>query len=132
MPAHHARGTFGVTLQPLPTREPAASPQFGRRTIDKQFSGDLVGTGCGEMLSAMTPTAGSAGYVAIELVSGTLQGRHGSFVLQHSCQMARGTQQMHITVVPDSGTDELTGLAGDFTIEIVDRQHRYRFDYTLP
>lgn len=127
-----ATGTFEVTMQPLPAREPAASPLFARRSLDKRFSGDLVGTGCGEMLSAGTATPGSAVYVAIEQVTGTLQGRQGGFVFRHTGTMDRGQPSLAITVVPDSGTGELTGLRGDFSLEIVDGQHRYVFEYTLP
>lgn len=127
-----ASGSFEVKMQSLPGREPPASPLFGRRAIDKVFSGDLAGTGSGEMISAGTATAGSAAYSAIELVSGTLHGRRGSFVFQHTGVMNRGTPSLSIVVVPDSGTDELAGLAGSLALEIIDGQHRYTFDYTLP
>jgi hypothetical protein len=101
-------------------------------SLDKQFSGDLLATGQGEMLTAMTPTKGSAGYVAIERVTGTLHGRSGSFVFQHSGTMERGAQQLSITVVPDSGTGELAGIAGRFTLQIVEGKHLYDLAYTLP
>lgn len=127
-----ATGTFEVRMQPLPLREPAPNPLFARRALDKQFSGDLVGSGCGEMLSAGTATPGSAVYVAIEQVTGTLHGRPGSFVFRHTGTMDRGQPSLTITVVPDSGTGELAGLRGDFQLEIVDGEHRYTFDYTLP
>ena len=100
-------------------------------SIDKQFHGDLTGTGKGEMLSAMTAVEGSAGYVAIERVSGCLHGRTGSFVFQHVGIMNRGEQQLTITVVPDSGAGELVGISGSFTIDIVDGQHQYIFTYSL-
>jgi hypothetical protein len=100
-------------------------------SIDKQFRGDLEGSSKGEMLSAGTGVKGSAGYVAIERVTGALQGRSGTFVLQHSGTMARGVPQLSITVVPDSGTDGLDGLAGRMTIEIVDGVHSYDFEYTI-
>jgi hypothetical protein len=100
-------------------------------TIDKQFHGDLSATSTGEMLSARTSIENSAGYVAIELVSGILHGRKGSFVLQHSSTMNRGEPMQSITVVPDSGRDELIGLSGNMTIIIKDKQHSYEFDYTL-
>jgi hypothetical protein len=100
-------------------------------TMDKQFSGDLAGTGKGQMLSAGTSVKGSAGYVAIEKFTGTVGGRSGSFVLQHSGTMTRGTPHLAISVVPDSGTGELAGISGTMTIRITDGQHFYEFDYSL-
>jgi hypothetical protein len=100
--------------------------------IDKQYHGELEGQGVGEMLSAMTTTEGSAGYVAVERVTGTLHGRRGSFVVQHSGTMARGAQSLSISVVPDSGTGELAGIAGTMRIRIEERKHFYEFDYILP
>lgn len=126
-----ARGTFEVKLNPLPAYESAEAALLGRRSIDKQFRGDLEATSTGEMLSAGTAVRGSAGYVAIEHVRGTLGGRSGTFVLQHSGTMTRGVGQLAVSVVPDSGTGELVGLAGTMAI-IVDRgAHSYEFDYTL-
>jgi hypothetical protein len=104
---------------------------LGRMSIDKQFHGDLEATSRGEMLTAMTSVPGSAGYVAIERVSGTLRGRAGTFVLQHSGTMSGGAQSLVISVVPDSGTDQLEGLAGTMTITITDGVHSYAFDYTV-
>jgi hypothetical protein len=128
----HASGTFEVELTPQkPDNKEAESANLGRMSIDKQFHGDLEATSKGEMLSAMTDVKGSAGYVAIERVTGTLHDRSGSFVLQHSGTMTRGEPQLSVTVVPDSGTSELTGLAGTLTIRIADKQHFYEFDYTL-
>ena len=127
----HASGTFEVSVQPLEAPVAAAGASLGRMSLDKQFSGDLVATGQGQMLTAMSPTKGSAGYVAIERVSGRLGGREGSFVLQHSGTMDRGVPQLSVTVVPDSGTDALAGLSGRLTIDIVDGKHFYKFDYTL-
>jgi hypothetical protein len=127
-----ATGTFEVKLTPEASDEAAGGSTIGRMSIAKQFHGDIDGTSAGAMLSAMTPTKGSAGYVAIERVTGTLHGRRGSFVLQHSGTMVRGEQQLTITVVPDSGTGELTGLAGQMRIIIADRKHSYQFEYTLP
>jgi hypothetical protein len=101
-------------------------------SIDKQFHGELEGTSQGEMLTAMSSVKGSAGYVAIERVTGTLNGRKGSFVLQHTGIMNRGEPQLTITVVPDSGTDQLTGLAGKISIDISDGKHSYVLEYTLP
>jgi hypothetical protein len=100
-------------------------------SIDKQFHGDLEGTSKGQMLTAGTAVEGSAGYVAIERVSGMLHGRRGTFVLQHSGTMTRGAPQLSVTVVPDSATGELVGLAGKMTITISDGKHSYDFEYTL-
>lgn len=126
-----ARGTFEVKLAPQSTDEHPDGGSLGRMSIDKQFTGDLTGTSTGEMLTAMTKTNGSAGYVAIERVTGTLHGRAGTFVLQHTGTMTRGAQQLVITVVPDSGTGELAGLAGSMRIIIDAGKHAYEFDYTL-
>jgi hypothetical protein len=130
--AFHASGTFEVTLSPQPLADPGAETALGRMTIAKTFSGDLQGTSKGEMLMAGTPVKGSAAYVAIERVSGTLQGRSGTFVLQHTGTMNRGAPQLSVMVVPDSGTEELAGLAGTFAINIVDGKHFYTLDYALP
>lgn len=127
-----ATGTFDVKLEPLPLHEAGVAPGLGRMSIAKVIHGDLEATTHGEMLSAMTDVKGSAGYVAIERVTGSLHGREGSFVLQHSSTMARGEPRQSITVVPDSGTGALAGLAGTFTIEIRDGQHFYVFEYELP
>jgi hypothetical protein len=123
----HANGTFEVKLLPQVMDEKALS----RMSIDKQFHGDLEGTSKGEMLAAMTGVKGSAGYVAMELMSGLLHGRKGTFVLQHSSTMTRGTPQQSITVVPDSGTGQLAGLTGAMTILIMDGKHSYDFEYAL-
>ena len=120
-----ASGTFEVKLSPLP------SDVAGRMSIDKQYSGDLEATARGEMLSYMSGVKGSAGYVAIERVTGKLAGRSGSFVLQHSATMNRGVPQLSVTVVPDSGTDELTGIAGALTIIIEGGKHSYEFEYSV-
>lgn len=129
---HHARGTFEVQLTPQPLADAGADPSLGRLAIAKVFAGDLAGSSRGEMLSARTAIEGSAGYVAIERVTGTLHGRLGSFVLQHSGTMARGVQQLTITVVPDSGTDDLVGLTGTMSLQIADGIHAYDLAYTLP
>jgi hypothetical protein len=100
-------------------------------SIDKQFHGDLEATSKGEMLAAGTDVKGSAGYVAIERVTGALVGRTGTFILQHSGTMTRGEPQQSVTVVPDSGTGELVGLAGKMTTRVADKQHYYEFDYTI-
>jgi len=126
-----ARGTFEVRLSPLATYNQAEGGLLGRMSIDKQFRGDLDASSQGEMLSAGTGVKGSAGYVAIERVAGALGGRSGTFVLQHSGTMTRGVPQLNITVVPDSGTDGLAGLAGRMTIEIDGGKHSYDFEYTI-
>lgn len=127
----HASGTFDVKLAPQPAAPGIEAANLGRMTIDKRFHGDLDATSLGEMLSAGIPEGGSAGYVAIERVTGTLQGRTGSFVLMHFGLMDRGAPSLRVTVVPDSGTDELTGLRGELTIRIEQGQHEYGFEYTL-
>lgn len=127
-----ATGTFEVKLTPQASEDKSSDPTLGRLTIDKQFSGDLVGTSKGQMLTGGTVTKGSAGYVAIEKVSGTLAGRTGTFILQHSGTMTRGTPQLSITVVPDSGTDQLEGLTGKMVINIEAGKHSYEFEYSLP
>ncbi|MGA7303749.1 MAG: DUF3224 domain-containing protein [Rhodothermales bacterium] len=126
-----ATGTFEVKLLPLPLHDEEADSKRGRLSIDKEFHGDLEATSSGEMLSARTDVEGSAGYVAIERVAGKLNGREGTFVLQHSGTMAGGEQRLSITVVPDSGTDDLEGLSGIMDIRIEDGQHYYSFDYDL-
>jgi hypothetical protein len=126
-----ARGSFHVQLKPLEPYNDAPEAMLARLSIDKQFHGDLEATSKGEMLSAGTAVEGSAGYVAIERVTGSLQGRSGSFVLQHTGIMDRGSPQLTITVVPDSGTGELSGLAGSMQIIISDGNHEYDFEYSL-
>jgi hypothetical protein len=126
-----AIGTFEVKLVPQPKDDHADGATLGRLTIDKQFHGDLTGVSRGQMLSALTPVKGSAGYVALEVVTGTLAGRTGTFVFQHSGTMNRGVATLALTVVPDSGTGELTGLAGAMAIIIADGKHSYEMDYTL-
>lgn len=127
----HATGPFEVKL--APQQDPGADPMLARMTIDKTFHGNLEATSKGQMLSAGTATKGSAGYVAIEKVTGTLNGRKGSFILQHNATMDRGKPSLSITVVPDSGTDELTGITGAMNINIApDGKHTYDFQYSLP
>ncbi len=128
-----AAGTFEVKVKPLPSDEKVQGLTVGRMSLDKQFKGDLEGTSRGEMTTAGTAVEGSAGYVAIERVSGTLRGRSGSFVLLHQGTMKSGGDfKLTIVVVPDSGTEGLTGLAGSMAILIADGKHSYEFDYTLP
>jgi hypothetical protein len=127
-----ASGTFDVKLTPMAPDAQGGDPGLGRMLIDKQFHGELEATSQGQMLASRSPVEGSAGYVAMERVSGKLNGRAGTFVLQHSGTMARGAQSLSVTVVPDSGTGELEGLTGSMRIIITGRQHAYEFDYTLP
>ena len=128
----HATGTFDVKLTPQPSEDKSDDATLGRMTIEKQIHGDLEATSKGQMLTAGTPVKGSAGYVAIERISGTLHDRTGSFILQHTGSMNRGALQLSITVVPDSGTGQLTGLTGKMDIQIADGKHSYDFAYTLP
>ncbi len=126
-----AEGTFEVKLSPLVSNDTAENATLGRLALDKQFQGDLAATSQGEMLTAGTSVEGSAGYVALERVSGTLHGRRGTFILQHNGTMTRGVPELIITVVPDSGTEQLLGLAGNVAINIVDGKHFYALEYTL-
>jgi hypothetical protein len=126
-----ATGAFVVKLTPQAPNGDMEEITIGRMLIDKQFHGDLEATSKGQMLSTMGDVKGSAGYVAIERVTGTLHGHSGTFALQHTGTMTRGTPQLSVTVIPDSGTGELAGLAGDMTIEIAAGKHSYVFDYTL-
>lgn len=128
----HAKGTFDVKVIPQkPDNKEAETAKLGRMSLDKRFHGDLEAMSTGEMLGAMTDVKGSAGYVAMERVRGTLQGRSGTFVLQHNGTMTRGVPQMNVVVVPDSGTDGLVGLDGVMTIKIEEGKHFYEFEYTL-
>ncbi|MEO7102599.1 MAG: DUF3224 domain-containing protein [Gemmatimonadaceae bacterium] len=131
MSSGHAVGTFEVKVKMLGTYS-SDDPTLARMSIDKVFHGDLEGTSKGEMLSAGTPVKDSAGYVAIERVTGTLAGRKGSFVFQHSATMTRGVPSLSVTVVPDSGTGSLTGLTGVLKIIIDSDSHAYEFDYDIP
>jgi hypothetical protein len=126
-----ATGSFDVKISPLANDTPAEGSPLGRMSIDKQFHGDLEGASKGEMLTAGTAIKNSAGYVAIERVTGTLHGRNGTFALQHNATMTRGVGALDIIVVPDSGTGELTGLSGRLSIEITGGKHFYVFDYSL-
>lgn len=126
-----AQGSFEVSLKPEPPWDTAPGASLGRLAVSKQFRGDLEASSVGEMLAARTDIPASAGYVLLERVTGKLRGRAGSFVLQHSGTMNRGQPELTISVVPDSATSQLTGLAGRMTIEIIDGNHLYAFDYTL-
>jgi len=127
--SHHAHGTFTVDVHPL---TPPPAEGLGRFSINKQIHGDLEATTKGEMYSGGDPKQGAAGYVAIELVTGTLNGKHGSFALQHSATMDASGLKMTVVVVPGSGTGDLKGISGTFTIHADKGQHSYDFDYTLP
>lgn len=126
-------GPFEVKIVPQkPDNPPAEAAKLARMSIDKQFHGDLEATSQGEMLSVITETPGSAGYVALERVTGTLGGRSGSFVLQHNATMNRGVPNLNIEVVPDSGTNHLKSLTGKMNIRIeAGGKHFYEFDYRL-
>lgn len=121
----HAAGEFEVKLVPLA----GADNGIGRMSIDKEFRGDLAGTSKGEMLSHVTAVMGSAGYVAMERVTGSLEGRTGTFVLQHSATMTLGVPRQSVSVVPDSGSEQFQGLRGTMTITIADGRHSYDFEY---
>ncbi|MGA2599534.1 MAG: DUF3224 domain-containing protein [Bryobacteraceae bacterium] len=128
--ANRATGTFEVKLTPQEA-ETGADPTLGRLAIEKTFQGDLEATSWGQMLTARTSIQGSAGYVAIERVTGSLHGRPGSFTLQHSGIMTRGEPQLTISVVPDSGSGELEGISGRIAIQIEAGKHSYEFEYSL-
>jgi len=133
MTSHSTNGSFDVQVAPQALSSVAAASGLTRMSIDKRFRGTLDATSTGEMLAFRSATDGSAGYVAMETVRGTLNGRRGSFVLQHSSSMTRGTAAQSIMVVPDSGTDALAGLTGRMIINIAaDGTHAYRFEFTLP
>jgi hypothetical protein len=127
-----ASGSFEVSMQPLANSEVSADPMLGRFLLDKKFTGDLEASARGHMLSAGTGIKGSAAYVAIDQVTGFLDGRKGGFVLQHSGSMERGAPTLSVMVVPDSGTGELEGLTGTLSINIVEGKHFYDFLYSFP
>ena len=126
---HHAHGTFTVDVHPL---TPAPAEGLGRFSINKQMHSDLEATTKGEMFSGGDPRKGVAGYVAIEVVTGTLAGKHGSFALQHFATMDASGPKMQVIIVPGSGTGDLQGIGGTLTIRIENGQHFYDLDYTLP
>lgn len=125
----HATGTFEVKIAPQDDK--SDDKTMGRMTIEKTWHGDFEGTSKGQMLTGGDPAKGSAGYVAMEKVTGTLKGKKGSFIFQHSGTMDRGDSQLKITVVPDSGTGELEGLTGTMTIKIEGGKHFYDFEYRI-
>jgi len=126
-----ASGSFEISMQSLANEDVSADPMLGRFLLTKKFTGDLEASARGHMLSAGTATQGSAGYVAIDQVTGSLDGRTGSFVLQHSGSMKRGAPNLLVMVVPDSGTGELAGITGTLSINIVDGKHFYDFLYSF-
>ncbi len=127
----HIFGSFTVKFNQLPLFDEGAAASLGRMSIEKVFTGSLVATSRGEMLSAGTEVQGSAAYVAIERVDGALEGRAGTFILQHVGTMRRGAPELRVIVVPDSGTGQLVGLTGSMNITVVDGAHQYEFDYDL-
>ncbi|OEZ88456.1 hypothetical protein JAB6_04940 [Janthinobacterium sp. HH104] len=124
-------GTFDVTITPETLSDTAAQSGLGRLSLDKRYHGALEASAQGEMLSARASVSGSAGYVALERVEGTLDGRRGSFYLQHSGTMTRGAPALSVTVVPDTGTEQLQGLRGSLAIRIDDGKHYYDFTYDI-
>lgn len=126
----HATGPFEVKVTAQDDK--SEDPLLNRMTLDKHYHGDLEATGKGQMLTAGTDVKGSGAYVAIEKVSGTLSGRTGSFVLQHTGTMTQNTPHLTITIVPDSGTGQLKGITGKMAINIADGKHTYDLEYTLP
>ncbi|WP_332859286.1 DUF3224 domain-containing protein [Janthinobacterium svalbardensis] len=128
----HATGSFSISMTPATASQRAGCTTLGRVLLDKVYAGDLVATAKGEMLNAVTDTKGAAGYVAMEAITGILQGRQGSFVAQHAGTMADGKQQLSIVIVPHSGTGQLTGIRGTLAIRIENGQHFYDIDYSLP
>lgn len=127
-----ARGTFDVKMNPQPMAHTTDGSRLTRYALDKQYQGDLEANATGEMLAAASNEQTSAGYVALEEVKGALHGRRGSFTLQHSGTMTRGVPTLSVSVVPDSGTEELVGLTGTLKIIIEGKKHSYEFDYALP
>ncbi|MDE2753337.1 MAG: DUF3224 domain-containing protein [Gemmatimonadota bacterium] len=127
-----ARGALNVTVEPEPPFLEQDGNKLGRNVVRKEFSGDMVGTSEAQMTAAYTGTPGSAGYVAIEHFTGSVEGRSGSLVLQHSGIMAKGEAELTVRIVPDSGTGELKGISGTLEIDNSDGKHSYVLDYELP
>jgi len=126
-----AKGTFEVKTSPLPSDEQIDSKILGRFSIHKEFSGDMVGVGNGQMLTGMGIVEGSAGYVAMDNITAKLEGKEGSFILQHTGTMSHGIQELVIKVVPDSGNGELQGINGAFKIAMENGKHYYEFEYSF-
>ena len=129
---HHAKGEFDVQVTPKELDGPAADPSFSRLALAKTLRGDLEGTGAGQMLAAGGPDSGAGAYVAIERITGKLDGKEGSFALMHNGTMDASGYHLDVTVVPGSGTGELQGISGTFTILIEGGKHSYDFAYQLP
>ena len=127
-----AQGLFEVKTAPMAADEATAATSIGRFSLDKVYHGELDAVSAGEMLSAGNPATGTAGYVAIEQVTGTLHGKRGSFALQHFGTMNAGAFDLNVRVVPGSGTDDLEGITGTLTIVIASGRHSYSLEYTLP
>lgn len=127
-----AKGSFSVEIKPQSKAVAMDGVSLGRMSLTKEFTGDIVGKSTGQMLTALTPTKGSAGYVAIERVSATVHGKRGGFVLQHSGIMNEGRQTLSISVVPGSGTGALTGIEGILKLEVAEGEHYYQLEYSLP
>ena len=132
-PITHAAGTFDVVIKPVADDDHTDGGALGRMLVDKVFHGDLEGRSVAQMLTGMSPSEKTSGvYVAVERVTATLKGRTGTFILHHTGIMDRGSQNLKVTVVPDSGTGQLAGISGTMTIDIRDGKHFYTFDYALP
>jgi uncharacterized protein DUF3224 len=127
-----AQGSFEVKVAPLPAGDGTKATSIARYSLDKTYRGDLEGASAGEMMGVGNPASGTAGYVAIEQITGTLDGRNGSFALQHSSSMMNGNFDINIRVSPGSGTGDLEGIAGTLTIIFESSKHLYRLEYTLP
>lgn len=127
-----ASGSFDVTLTPLTLDQPGDDGARGRMRLDKRFHGGLDATGAGEMLTGMGDVPGSAAYVAVERISGTLDGRTGSFIVVHRGVMTRGAPELAVTIVPDSGSGELAGISGAMNLIVGNGRHDYSIVYTLP
>ena len=126
-----AAGNFEVTMTPMPQDESPQGAPVGRSLLMKQYFGELEAVSRGQMLAVMGQVKGNAGYVAMEFVSGSLNGRRGNFALQHFGLMDQGVPELRVCVVPDSGSDELKGLSGTLAIDITEGKHAYRFDYSF-
>lgn len=127
-----AAGKFDITVTPAAPPIHEGRTAMARMLLDKQYSGELLAAGKGEMLTARTDTKGSAAYVAMERITGTLSGRKGSFVVHHAGVMSGGANQLTVSIVPDSGTEELAGISGHMSLEQIERQHYYELEYVLP
>ena len=129
----HVKGEFSIKLTPLDATLGAVDkPKYGRSRIEKEYKGELKATGLGEMLTVRTSAPNSAGYVAVERIEGSIQGREGSFVVQHIGVFNRGASSLRIDIVPDSGTGDLVSIAGTLSIRNEGSRHYYDLEYSLP